>query len=306
MKIAVVGPGAIGCFLAALLSKAKEDVWLLDKDKERAKKISQQKISLTGLSGDFQAGVKVSAEPKEIGEAELVVICVKAYDTKQAINHARPLIGDETRVLALQNGIGNVEIISEAVGSEKVVGGVTNQGVTLSGPGCVKHAGRGETLIGRIDGKVPVQMQMIRQVFNKAGLQTRITRDIKGVLWSKLIINAGINALAAITRLKNGELLEFEETRRILRGAVTEAVRVAKRKRVKLLYDDPLAKAEAVCEATSGNISSMLQDILKKKRTEIDVINGVIVRLGQELNIAVPVNSLLTDLVKVIERNKGW
>jgi len=116
-----------------------------------------------------------------------------------------------------------------------------------------------------------------------------------------LIINVGINALTAITRLNNGKLIEFEGTRRILREVVTEAVRVAKRKRIKLIYDDPLAKVEAVCEATAVNVSSMLQDILRKQRTEIDFINGVIVRHAQEYDIPVPVNSILVDLVKTIE-----
>lgn len=128
-----------------------------------------------------------------------------------------------------------------------------------------------------------------------------MSRDIKSLAWSKLIINVGINALTAITRLPNGKLIEFEGTKRILRDAVTEATRIAKRKRIKLIYDDPLAKVEAVCESTAANISSMLQDVLRKKHTEIDFINGVIVRLGQELGIAVPINKLLVDLVKTIE-----
>ena len=160
-------------------------------------------------------------------------------------------------------------------------------------------------MLGRIDGKIPVEMRAIREIFNKVGLETRISRDIKSLLWSKLIINVGVNALTAITRLNNGKLLEFEGTRRILREAVTEAVRIAKRKRIKLDFDDPLAKVEAVCEATSANISSMLQDILRKKRTEIDFINGVIVRLGQELAIPVPVNTILADLVKTLESHQG-
>jgi 2-dehydropantoate 2-reductase len=213
----------------------------------------------------------------------------------------RPAIGSKSRILTLQNGLGNLEIISEVLGGEKVIGGVTNLGATLVEPGKVRHAGKGETIIGRIDGKIPVEMRYIRELFNRAGLDTRISKDIKSILWSKLIINAGINALTAITRLNNGRLLEFEGSRKILREAVAEATKVAKRKRIKLIYDDPLAKAEAVCEATAANISSMLADVLKRKRTEIDFINGVIVRQGQELGISVPVNSVLLDLVKTIE-----
>ena len=301
MKIVIVGPGAMGCLLAAFLSKSKEEIWILDKDKERAEKINKQGIILEGISGNLQAQVKITFDPKEIGLADVIIICVKSYDTKEAIMRAKSIVGENTEVLTLQNGIGNVEIIGEVVGGEKVIGGVTNEGATLLGIGSIKHAGRGETVIGRIDGKIPVQMRSIREIFNKVGFETRISRDIKGLLWSKLIINAGINALTAITRLNNGRLVEFEGTRKILREAVTEAVKIAKRKRIKLIYDDPLAKVEAVSEATAANVSSMLQDVLRKKRTEIDFINGVIVRQAQELGIPAPVNSILVDLVKTIE-----
>jgi len=301
MKIVIVGPGAMGCLFAAFLSKSQQEVWLLDKNKERTEKINQAGIIIEGVSGNWQAKVKVTVDAEEIGQVGLIIIAVKSYDTKEAISQARALITDNTRVLTLQNGIGNIQIISEVVGNEKVIGGATNQGATLLDAGHIRHAGRGETVIGRIDGKIPVELRSIRELFNKAGLETRISRDIKGLLWSKLIINVGINALTAITGLNNGRLVEFEGTRRILREAVTEAIRIAKRKRIKLIYDDPLAKVEAVCEATGPNVSSMLQDVLRKKRTEIDFINGVIVRQAQELGIPVPANSMLVDLVKTIE-----
>lgn len=301
MKLVIIGPGAMGCLFAAFLTKAKEEIWLLDKNKERASQINQRGIIIEGISGSWQAEVRATAEAREIGKADLLIISVKSYDTKEAIMQARSLMEDNTAILTLQNGIGNIEIIGEVVGSDKVIGGVTNQGATLIGTGQIRHAGRGETVIGRIDGKIPVELRSIREMFNQAGLETRISRDIKGLLWSKLIINVGINALTAITRLNNGRLIDFEGTRKILRGAVTEAVRIAKRKRIKLIYDDPLAKVEAVCEATATNVSSMLQDVLRKKRTEIDFINGVIVRQAQELAIPAPVNSILVDLVKTIE-----
>ncbi|MDD5595687.1 MAG: 2-dehydropantoate 2-reductase [Candidatus Omnitrophica bacterium] len=303
MKIAIIGPGAMGCLYAYFLSKSKEEVWLLDKTEERAAKINQFGIKVEGVSGNYQVKTKATAQVKEIGQADLILLCVKSYNTKDAITRAKPLVGDQTKILTLQNGIGNIEIISEIVGPDKVIGGVTNEGATLLDIGSIRHAGRGETLIGRIDGKIPVEMRQIREIFNKVGLETKISRDIRGLLWSKLIINAGINALTAITRLPNGKLTEFDGTRRILREAVSEATRIAKRKRIKLVYDDPLAKAEAVCEATAANISSMLQDVLKKKRTEIDFINGVVVRQGQELGIPVPVNTMLLDLVKTIEQS---
>jgi len=300
MKIVIVGPGAMGCLFAAFLSKSKEDLWLLDKNKENAAKINEIGISLEGVSGSWQAKPKATANLQDIDRADLILICVKSFHTKQAIEQIKPLLQQNTRIMTLQNGIGNIEIIAELAGEDKVIGGITNEGATLIETGRIRHAGRGETLIGTLDGKIPVEMRSIREVFNKVGLQTKFSRDIKGLVWSKLIINAGINALTAITRLPNGKLTEFEGTKRILRDAVTEAARIAKRKRIKLIYDDPLAKVEAVCEGTSSNISSMLQDVLRNKRTEIDFINGVIVRLGQELGIAVPTNKLLVDLVKTI------
>jgi 2-dehydropantoate 2-reductase len=300
MKIVIVGAGAMGSLFASLLAKSKEEVWLLDKDKDRAAKINHSGISVEGLS-NFKAQIKATADPQEIGTTDLVIICVKSYHTKEAMLFAKPVIGDDTMALTLQNGFGNVEVIGEIVGSDKVLGGVTNAGATLIECGKVRYAGKGETVVGTLDGRINVEMRYIRELFNKVGLETKISRDIKGLIWSKLIINVGINALTAITRLNNGKLVELDGTRKIMRDAVTEAVKVAKRKRIKLIYDDPLAKVEAVCEATSANVSSMLQDVLRNKRTEIDFINGVIVRQGQEMGIPTPVNSLLVDLVKTIE-----
>ena len=301
MKIVIVGPGAMGCLFAAYLSKSKEEIWLLDKNKERAFRINENGISLEGVSGVWQAKVKVTADPKDIGTSDLILICVKSFNTKQAVEQILPLLGEQTKILTLQNGMGNIEVIAELTAEERVIGGVTNEGATLIDTGKIHHAGRGQTIIGMIDGKTPVEMRGIREVFNQVGLDTKMSRDIKSLIWSKLIINVGINALTAITGLTNGKLTEFEGTKRILRDAVTEAARIAKRKRIKLIYDDPLAKVEAVCEGTSANLSSMLQDVLRKKRTEIHFINGVIVRLGQELGINVETNKFLVDIVKTIE-----
>lgn len=301
MKIVIVGPGAMGCLFAYYLSKSKEEIWLLDKNPERAKKLKSSGIKIEGISGSGVVKVNVSGDPKEIGPAELLLIAVKSYDTKEAIKSVKPIIKEESLVLTIQNGLGNLEIISEIAGQDKVLGGITNQGATLLDIGYIRHAGRGETVIGRLDSKISSELRSLRELFNKVGLETRLSKDIKGLIWSKLIINVGINALTAITRLNNGRLIEFETTRKILREAVNEAIRVAKKKRIKLAYDDPLSKVEAVCEATSGNISSMLQDVLSLRRTEIDFINGAIVRQAEPLNIPVPVNTTLCNLVKTIE-----
>ncbi len=301
MKIAVVGPGALGCFVAGRLSKFAE-VWLLDKNPKRVKSILEKGgITCQGVSGKWQARLPVTVRAADIGPAELIIICTKAYDTPKAASHIKESCAEGTIVLSLQNGLGNIEVLTEIFGQENVLAGVTHHGLTLVDEGSVAHTGAGQTVIGHLGGRIPAQVRQVREVFNKAGIETKVSRDIKSVLWSKLVINAGINALSAVTRLKNGRLAEYEGASSIMQAAVTEAVKVAKKKRIKLIYDDPLAKIEAVCEATSSNRSSMLQDVLKNKRTEIDYINGFIVRQGQSTGIATPVNFTLLNLVRTIE-----
>ncbi len=302
MKIVIVGPGAIGLLLYSLLTlKSKEEIVLLDKDEERARRLTKNGIKVEGISSIKVANPDVSSDPKSVVGANLLIICVKSYDTKNVLKKIASVVTPQTLVLSLQNGVGNVELLSEAFGRERVLVGVTSMGATLLGEGNVRYAGEGETIIGRLDGNLGPELRTIRELFQRSKLAVKLSRDPIGVLWSKLIINVGINALSAITRLKNGKLIQFEGTRRILSDAVTEAVKVAKRKRIKLIYDDMLARVESVCEATADNVSSMLADVLNKKKTEIDFLNGAIVRQGESLGIKTPVNALLVDLVKTIE-----
>ncbi len=301
MKIVIVGPGAIGLLLFSLLLRSKEEMWLLDKDEERAHRLKKNGIKVEGVSSLKAQNPKVTSDPKEVCDAVLWIICVKSYDTKNVIKRISDFVSSQALVLSLQNGVGNVELLSEAFGSQRVLVGVTNMGATLLDEGVVRHAGEGETVLGRLDGTMGAELRGIRELFQKSKIPLRLSKDPVGVLWSKLIINVGVNALSAITRLKNGRLIQFEGTRRILRDAITEAVKVAKRKRIKLIYDDMLAKAESVCEATADNISSMLADVLNRKKTEIDFLNGAIVRQGESLGIKTPVNELLVGLVKTIE-----
>jgi len=301
MKIAVVGPGALGTLLAGFLrAKTKEDVWLVDKSPERARRIHEEGIRIEGMSS-ISVSINTSANPKEIAPCDLVIICVKSYSTEDVCKDIKDLVNDNTSILTLQNGIGNVQVLNDHFGADRVIAGVTNHGATLLGPGHVRHAGRGDTIIGMSNGKILGPMRDAASLLTKCGFETKISKDIDSVIWSKLVINVGINALTGITRLKNGMLIQYNGTREILRSAVQEAVKIVKRKRIKLVYDDPIQKVESVCKATAANISSMLQDVLNSKRTEIDYINGAIIRQGKALGISTPVNEVLTNLVKTIE-----
>ena len=300
MNFLVVGPGAMGCLFAARLKKAGHIVKLVDHSPERADHINAHGIRVEGVTGEYKVPVptvvgRVSEKP------DVALICVKANRTRDVGEALATWLSKKTHILTLQNGIGNLEILQEALGDHTVLGGVTAQGATVLGPGHVRHAGEGETVIGPEGHPVGE----IVSAFNRAGFDTRSVRDVNSLIWGKLIVNVGINALTAITRLKNGRLPEIEGTRRVMEEAVGEAVAVAEAKEVNLPYPDPIERVLEVCRATSGNIASMLQDILNQRITEVDFINGAIVREATALGIAAPVNRTLTSLVKAIHGSYG-
>ena len=298
---AIVGPGAIGCLFGALLQGAGHRVIMLDHDPERAEKIRRDGIHVEGISGTRDVKVEATARPSDVRDCDLVIIATKSYDTEKAVKSVAGVIGPSTPVMTLQNGIGNVELIQNAVGSDRTVGGITSQGATLVSAGSIIHAGAGKTVIGTPSNRLTDFVKRARDILESSGFAPQISTDLESTIWGKLIINVGINALTAITRLNNGRLLEFEGTREIMKDAVAEAVAVVKAKNIKLAYEDPLAQVQEVCRLTAKNVSSMLQDVLAKRRTEIDAINGAIVKVAKELGVPTPVNSVITSFVHTIE-----
>ncbi len=310
MKIGVVGPGAMGCLLAGKIALSGNEVLILDHMPERVKIINLQGLIIEGLQGTFQVKVPVTLNPADLLQAEVVLVCVKAYDT-QTVAQILQGLGSGAFVLTLQNGVGNVETLGKHLPKEKILAGITSHGATDLGPGQVRHAGQGDTFIGygfpKGDSDLSQDPQLIKvkELLSVAGFVTQLVPKIENLIWSKLLINIGINALTALTRLSNGKLIQFPGTREILEEAVQEGIWIGKKKGIEFIYPDPLGQVRKVCQLTSANISSMLQDVQKKKRTEIDFINGVIVREGQDYGIPMPVNSLLTRLVKTIEASYG-
>ncbi|HSV43977.1 MAG TPA: 2-dehydropantoate 2-reductase [Candidatus Bathyarchaeia archaeon] len=301
-RIVVVGPGALGCLFAGLLSRIAE-VWLLDHDPARAERIlNQGGIFCEGLA-TWNAKVPVTANTADIGTADLVILCTKSFHTGEALMHVRPVIGEHTAVLSVQNGIGNVEFIEKMVGPQRAFAGVTHQAAVLLSEGKIRQAFDGPTIIGCLSRETSTDISKIKKLFTKAGISIKVSENISGLLWSKLIMSVGINALSAITRLENGYLLANAETKELIKAAVEEAAKVAKRKRITLLYPDPVKAVLKACHEFRHNRSSMLQDVLKKKPTEIDYMNGIIVAEGKKYKIATPVNETLCRLVKAIEQS---
>lgn len=295
-KIVIVGPGAIGSLFAGFLTKSGFTVWLVDKDSNRVEKIKKNGIYIKDFKQKFKIKINITTSVQEIKTCDLIIICVKSYDTESALEKIKTLIKDKTLILTLQNGIGNVEIIKKFVSDEKkIITGVTYESAICLGDGKINHTGSGETIISK-------SQKEIISIFEKSGFKIKTSQNIDSIIWSKLIINAAINPLAAITKLHNGELLKYKETQNILEAVVMEAIKISANKKIKLLYENPIEKVKEVCKNTSSNICSMYQDILNKKRTEIDAINGIIIEEGKKIKIATPVNQVLFNLIKIMEQ----
>ena len=303
MKIAVIGAGAMGSLFGAYLAKAGAAVTVVDVWPEHVAAIRGQGLVLSEAAGDEVVRLDAALGTGGMEPVDLVILFVKSAATQAAATDAAALLRPGGRVLTLQNGLGNAEVIAEIVGAERVLAGTTAQGATLLGPGRVRHGGSGETHIGRLFGEVDEFCHEVARLLTNAGLPTVVEPDVRSLIWGKLIINTGINALTALLRLRNGQLAELDETRQLLALAVDEAVQVARAAGVRLPYENPRDKVWAVAVATGQNQSSMLQDVLRGSPTEIAVINGAIVREGERLGVATPVNRTLTLLVQALEKN---
>jgi len=302
MKTVIVGTGAMGSLFGGLLTLSGEDVWLVDIWEENIDAMKLKGLTIEEKGKILNIPVNAVTDIASIGGADLVIYFVKTYQTERAASDALVLQKEDTIFLTLQNGLGNEEVICRKVDPKKVILGVTGQGATLLEPGRIRHAGWGETQIGELDGKMTERANQIAHMFQKAGLPALVSSKIQVLIWQKLFANIGINALTALTGLKNGQLLDYPETVRLMEVLVSEAVKVAQQKGIRI-EGNPIDKVKHAAEATRENRSSMGQDFDYKRRTEIDAINGAVVREAQRLGIPVPFNEAVTDLVKAIEKN---
>ena len=301
MKTVIMGAGAMGSLYGGLLASSGEEVWLVDIWKEHIEAIRSKGLIIEEKGEEKSIRVHATTDVSSVGKADLVILFVKTYHTEKAVSDALVLEKENTVFLTLQNGLANEDVISRQVNRRKVLLGVTNQGATLLGPGKIRHGGWGKTYLGELDGQVTNRIREIAQVFGKAEIETEVSPAIQRLIWEKLLINIGINALAAVTGVKNGQLLDHPEALMLMDALVSEAVEVAKRKGIRI-EGNPIDKVKAVAEATKANRCSMGQDLDNKRRTEIDVINGAVVREAERLGLSVPYNRMITNLIKVIEK----
>lgn len=300
MKVAVIGAGAMGCIIGGLLAENGHGVTLVDVWKDHVEAINREGLKLRGIGGDRVVKVAALSSPEGLGVQDLIVIMVKSPYTKEAVQSALSCVGEDTLVLTLQNGLGNADTIAGVVGPEKVVAGVTSHGGTVLGVGEIRHAGKGETVIAAYIPERREAVKKLASTLTAASIETRAVDSVDDLVWGKLMVNVGINAFTAVLGVKNGELAAKEPGRELVRLAVSEAAKVARAKGIEFAHD-PVEHCLRVAEATAENVSSMLQDVRAKRRTEIDVINGAIVREGERLGVETPVNKLLVNMVKLLE-----
>lgn len=304
MKIVVIGPGALGCLFSTILSeKGQTKIKLFDHNAERAARLAAQGILLERDGKVQRFSLPVTADLKSLGRPNAILLCVKSHQVSDALTLAGPLFSKNTLLLALQNGIAHIPILAGFDKNPLWAAGVTSLGATLLGEGHVRYAGQGMTRIGFFGDSVhrhSAQLSELAALFSEAGLKTEVVDNILAHLWAKLFINIGINALTAIYDCPNGKLLESAAVRQTMLAAVLEAMQVAQAKGIPI-NGDPVHATLEVCRATAGNISSMLQDVRNKRPTEIDAINGALVREAKRQGIPVPVNESLVQQLHELE-----
>jgi 2-dehydropantoate 2-reductase len=302
MRIVVMGAGGLGSKFGGLLA-AHADVWLIHRRREHVDVIREDGLRIVRDDGEQVVRTHAALTPEEVGRADLVLMLVKSYDTGAAARAIVPLLDDRSMVITFQNGLGNLETIVEHAGPDRSVLGVTFQGATLLGPGRVLDTGRGPSYLGG----PPVaakRLEAVADLFRRASLPTEVVADVEGLLWAKLAVTAGINAVAAVLRVPNGALGRVPEAKRLSLRAVEEAMAVAQARGIRLAFD-PRSRFDAVTAATARMRSGTLLDALRGRHTEIDALSGAIASAGRAVGVPTPVNEVLWMTVKAIEATPG-
>lgn len=306
MKIVMLGAGALGSTIGGTLAMGGNDVHFVDMWQEHVDLINKDGLHKTNEKEDWYVRVDARTTADTIGEADLVIVLVKSFATKQAVEQLKQtnVIGKNTLVMSLQNGLGNEETIASVIGSENVISGKTYVGGRLIQAGYISAGVQGKwTYIGELNGEITDRIQTVCNVFNDAGLLCEVSDNIKGLIWDKLLINVAAGALCGITRLPYGPLYEEDYIKDVAVAAIQEGIQVAKAAGVVLKSEDPQYPWVAASEGLPGTFkTSILQSLELKRPTEIDFINGSIVEWGKKYGIATPVNQTLVACVKGIEK----
>jgi 2-dehydropantoate 2-reductase len=299
MKVLVVGAGAVGSYYGGRLALAAHEVTLIGR-KRHMDAVRENGLTIDStLTGKQKVRVQTAEAPFASKPPDLVLLCVKSYDTEDAARSLRELIAPQTVVLCLQNGIDNHEIAARVLGANRVYPTVIYVGVRIPVAGTVEHVSRGEIIL-------PDMLSALCPIFESAGISARTTDNILGMVWSKLLLNASCNAIGMICAVSFGEMAADPDVCRVISGAVDEVLRIAEAKTIRIPGENYSAQVLKICESLGVGLSSMLQDYRGGKRIEIEALNGVVVRMGRELGVPTPYNATFYAIAKMMQSNRNF
>jgi 2-dehydropantoate 2-reductase len=299
----MLGAGALGCSIGGVLARCGSEVILVDRFQAHVDAINAHGLKMRIGDGEETVRIEAHASCAGLSPVDLIIVLVKSMATRMAIESAVPLLGRDTLAMSIQNGLGHEEILADVVGRDRVLAAKTYVGGVFLAPGCVaaSHAGK-QTVIGELDGQMTARLQAVVDEFNRAGLPTMASADIYGTMWDKLLVNVATGAVCAITRLPYGWLYPLPEIEETALAAVAEGIAVARAHAIRLVSEDPGYFWNLAGEGLPAEFKpSMLQSLEKGETSEVDFINGSVVRWAERAGIAAPVNKTLAALVKGIE-----
>lgn len=302
MKIAVIGAGAMGSLFGGLLSENDNEVTLIDVAKAHIEAINKN-----GLYLDTEEGARFIKVParyaNEISEKpDLIIIFTKTIYSKSALDSAKHLIGENTYIMTLQNGLGNAELIEKYVPKNRIIVGMTNFPSDLVGPGKIRSHGKGIVVAMSADKQDHQILREVEKSFNSAGLNCEITPKAFIHIWEKVAFNAAINTLTAVTRLRIGDVSTTEQGYALAFEIAKEVINVANETGVKADIEAVNGNLEMAFEQHKNHMPSMMQDMIAKRQTEIDSINGAVINEAEVVGIDVPVTRVMYSLIKLIQQ----
>ena len=301
MRFCVVGAGAMGGVYGLSLIDAGYEVDFLDVNLDHIKSVKKDGFRISGIGGQRVQKVNISAHENDfVNSADVVLFHAHTTGTKSAANSVATVLKPDGWVITLQNGIGNIEALSAVLGEERVVGGISYHSAALEDLGHVSHTNDGTTFIGELNGAISKRVKDLAEAFKKASLSPEITADILGVIWEKFVVNCGINPLCAVTGLRSGEIARNNAAAEMQTKILEEIMAVVEAKGIKLPNNDMITYVKRLTRARY-NKPSMQQHIEAGRLTEIDALNGALVSEAKSLNISVPFNEALVNLVKARE-----
>ena len=295
IRVAVLGAGAVGCFFGGMLARAGHEVTLIGRP-AHVDAFKAKGLHFEGLKFDEHIPVTASTDASSVRGARLVLFCVKSTDTEDAAAQIAPFLDADAVVVNLQNGVDNTERIQARI-SQPVIPAVVYVATEMAGPGHLKHHGRGDLVIGSPHA---AWNESVKTWFDAAGVPVAVSDNVVGELWAKLVVNCAYNALSAITQLPYGKMIEGPGIRDVMRDVVEETLAIAKASSVSMA-PDMLDRTYGIAAAMPTQFSSTAQDLARGKPTEIEHLNGFVVRRGAALGVPTPANRALYALVRLLE-----